>query len=138
LDEWVTPDRFDVKRLLEVGDEPGQADKSEQKGRKRKHEVCFPSDSPYWWLCFLTHILGLKDGEHLTAAEREREEITKVKNINKIQFGKWEIDTWYFSPYPDEFAKSPKLWLCEFCLRYMKSQRTFERHMVTCFRFCRV
>ena len=26
----------------------------------------------------------------------EHEELTKVKNVNKIQFGKYVLDTWYF------------------------------------------
>jgi histone acetyltransferase MYST1 len=52
--------------------------------------------------------------------EKEHEELTKVKYIDRIQFGKYEIDTWYFSPYPDDFGKQPKLYICEYCLKYMK------------------
>ena len=28
--------------------------------------------------------------------EAEREEITKVKNIPSIQFGRWDIEAWYY------------------------------------------
>ena len=26
--------------------------------------------------------------------------ITRMKNVNLIEFGKWRIKPWYFSPYP--------------------------------------
>ena len=44
-----------------------------------------------------------------------------------IQFGKHEINTWYSSPYPQEYARLPKLYLCEFCLKYMKSRPILKR-----------
>jgi hypothetical protein len=34
---------------------------------------------------------------------REHEEFTKVKNIDVIQLGMHEMDTWYFSPFPPEY-----------------------------------
>ena len=34
---------------------------------------------------------------------REHEEFTKVKNIERIELGRHEMETWYFSPFPDEF-----------------------------------
>ncbi len=66
----------------------------------------------------------------MAALEKEHEEITKVKNINVIELGRYEIDTWYFSPYPEEFAKCDKLYICEFCLKYMKKKKTLNRHKV--------
>lgn len=51
-----------------------------------------------------------------------------MKNIHCIELGKYEIDTWYFSPYPEEYCKGDKLYICEFCLKYMKKQKTLERH----------
>merc|ERR1711988_362697 len=49
-----------------------------------------------------------------------------------IQFGKHEITTWYSSPYPQEYARLPKLFLCEFCLKYMKSRPILKRHIQKC------
>lgn len=68
----------------------------------------------------------------MAALEREHEEITKVKNIRAIQLGKYQVDTWYFSPYPEEYCREEKLYICEFCLKYMKKPRTLERHQVKC------
>jgi histone acetyltransferase MYST1 len=66
------------------------------------------------------------------ALEKEHEAITKVKYIDRIQFGKYEIDTWYFSPYPEEYGKQSKLYICEFCLKYMKLEKTYRYHMSEC------
>ncbi|XP_065495090.1 histone acetyltransferase KAT6B isoform X3 [Caloenas nicobarica] len=49
-----------------------------------------------------------------------------------IEFGKYEIQTWYSSPYPQEYARLPKLYLCEFCLKYMKSKNILLRHAKKC------
>ncbi|BBM97999.1 histone acetyltransferase MYST1 [Marchantia polymorpha subsp. ruderalis] len=64
--------------------------------------------------------------------EKEHEEKTKVKNIQVVEFGKYEIDTWYFSPYPEEYANVHKLYICEFCLKYMKKKKSIERHKIKC------
>ncbi|KAK9887773.1 hypothetical protein WA026_000088 [Henosepilachna vigintioctopunctata] len=49
-----------------------------------------------------------------------------------IEFGKYEISTWYSSPFPQEYARLPKLFLCEFCLKYTKSKAVLERHQDKC------
>lgn len=54
------------------------------------------------------------------------------KGIPWIQFGKYKIQTWYAAPVPEEYNVNP-LYICEFCLKYMKSQYTYERHMSKCF-----
>ena len=50
----------------------------------------------------------------------------------KIEFGRYEIETWYSSPYPQEYASAPKLYLCEFCLKYMKTRTILKRHLMKC------
>ena len=58
--------------------------------------------------------------------------LTKVKYIDRIQIGKFEIDTWYFSPYPEEYGRCSKLWICEYCLKYMRLEKTYRHHMTEC------
>ncbi|XP_050308446.1 histone acetyltransferase KAT6A [Anthonomus grandis grandis] len=53
-------------------------------------------------------------------------------NPGAIEFGKYEIRTWYSSPFPQEYARLPKLFLCEFCLKYTKSKAVLERHQDKC------
>ena len=62
------------------------------------------------------------------ALEKEHEESTKMKNIHVVQIGRFELDTWYFSPYPEEFANLRKLYICEYSLKYMKGHSAYERH----------
>ncbi|KAI8808445.1 acyl-CoA N-acyltransferase [Cladochytrium replicatum] len=59
-------------------------------------------------------------------------EIARVKNIKKIIMGKHEVETWYFSPYPEELTRVPAVYICEFCLEYMGTPRQFERHRAKC------
>ncbi len=47
------------------------------------------------------------------ASLREHEEFTKVRNILKIELGRHEMDTWYFSPFPPEYKDCSKLYFCE-------------------------
>lgn len=53
-----------------------------------------------------------------------------------IQIGEYEVDTWYSSPYPQEYAVLPKLYLCEFCLSYMSCSYTLDRHYKKCRLHC--
>ena len=50
--------------------------------------------------------------------------------IRKLEIGRYEMTTWYSSPYPDEYARLPKIYLCEFCLKYMKTATILRRHVV--------
>uniref|UniRef100_A0A1A9ZV15 histone acetyltransferase n=1 Tax=Glossina pallidipes TaxID=7398 RepID=A0A1A9ZV15_GLOPL len=49
-----------------------------------------------------------------------------------IEIGKWHIETWYSSPFPQEYARLTKLYLCEFCLKYTKSRSVLDRHQNKC------
>ncbi|XP_060748786.1 histone acetyltransferase KAT7a isoform X5 [Tachysurus vachellii] len=60
-------------------------------------------------------------------------QVTEGSNMIKtIVFGCYELDTWYHSPYPEEYARLGRLYMCEFCLKYMKSQTILRRHMAKC------
>lgn len=59
-------------------------------------------------------------------------EVARVKNLNRIQMGKAEVEAWYFSPYPVEYAHLDVLYLCEFCLSYFPSQFMLGRHLKRC------
>lgn len=61
-----------------------------------------------------------------------KEKETRVKNISKIELGRFEIDTWYFSPFPPEYSDCHKLFFCEFCLTFVKRKEQLARHMRKC------
>ncbi|MBN3295379.1 KAT5 acetyltransferase, partial [Amia calva] len=56
--------------------------------------------------------------------------ITRMKNIDCIELGRHRLKPWYFSPYPQELTALPILYLCEFCLKYLKSLKCLQRHLV--------
>jgi len=52
--------------------------------------------------------------------------------VDLIELGRHRIQPWYFSPYTQELANLSCIYLCEFCLKYMKSLKCLERHMTKC------
>lgn len=54
--------------------------------------------------------------------------------IKMVRFGEFDIDTWYQAPYPEEYSRVPdgRLWICEYCLKYMKSRFMASRHRMKC------
>jgi histone acetyltransferase MYST1 len=126
LDEWVTLDRFDLSKGVLPKNSKSTTDETSDLGerkltrnQKRKNELI--NNQP-----------NLNDLDPNTAIlEKEHEELTKVKYIDTIQFGNYEIDTWYFSPYPEEYGKQPKLFICEYCLKYMKLEKSYRYHLVS-------
>ena len=54
-----------------------------------------------------------------------------ASKIECINFGGFEIDTWYAAPYPEEYSRNRVLYICEFCLKYMNSEYVAWRHKVS-------
>lgn len=71
----------------------------------------------------------LRTGGSMT---QNQTEISRVRNLDKIQMGKFEIEPWYFSPYPQEFTDVDNVFICEFCLGYFGGPKEFERHRSKC------
>jgi len=108
----------DAVAIMEISD---SSDRKITRNQKRKHDEINHVQKTY------------AEMDPTTAAlEKEHEAITKVKYIDKIQMGKYEIDAWYFSPYPDEYGKQSKLWICEFCLKYMRLEKSYRHHATVC------
>lgn len=59
-------------------------------------------------------------------------EISRIRNISKVQFGKHDLSPWYFSPYPEQFTMEEKMYICEFCLSYFGDFKSFTRHRHKC------
>ncbi|THF98684.1 hypothetical protein TEA_026773 [Camellia sinensis var. sinensis] len=117
LDEWVKLEQLDLDSVETVVDEKVEDKVTSLKmTRHQKRKI----DE--------THVEG---HEELDAASlREHEEFTKVKNIATVELGRYEIETWYFSPFPPEYNDSLKLYFCEFCLTFMKRKEQLQRHML--------
>ncbi|KAK0223118.1 hypothetical protein IW262DRAFT_1268713 [Armillaria fumosa] len=54
--------------------------------------------------------------------------------VKTIHIGGYDVKTWYDAPFSEEYSCIPdgKLWICEFCLKYMKSKFGYNRHRMKC------
>ncbi|XP_063700742.1 histone acetyltransferase KAT7 [Culicoides brevitarsis] len=64
--------------------------------------------------------------------ENELKLLPASKGTKYITMGKHCMQVWYQSPYPEDVARLPKLYLCEFCLRYQKCAIGMKRHAAKC------
>ncbi|XP_014270370.1 histone acetyltransferase KAT8 [Halyomorpha halys] len=134
LDEWVPRDRI-MNSRFDMSDQQWKnsnvekgtvdilelTDRKITRNQKRRHDEINHIQKTY------------AEMDPTTAAlEKEHEAITKVKYIDRVQIGVYEIDTWYFSPYPDEYGKASKLWICEYCLKYHKFESSYWMHLNQC------
>lgn len=71
----------------------------------------------------------LRTGGSMT---QNQTEISRVRNLTKVQMGAFEMEPWYFSPYPSHFTEADCVYICEFCLSYADSLKTFDRHRAKC------
>ncbi|CAB3398252.1 unnamed protein product [Caenorhabditis bovis] len=49
-----------------------------------------------------------------------------------IRFGHYQIQTWYSSPYPMEYIHVPVLYMCDFCLKFVKTENNMIHHLRKC------
>ncbi|CAK7221790.1 Histone acetyltransferase [Sporothrix curviconia] len=63
---------------------------------------------------------------------RKKKASGPASQIECIEFGGWEIGTWYAAPYPEEYSRNRVLYICEFCLKYMNSDYVAWRHKLKC------
>ncbi|KAJ2499827.1 Histone acetyltransferase, partial [Coemansia sp. RSA 1694] len=59
-------------------------------------------------------------------------EVARMKNLNIIEIGQFQVEPWYFSPYPLEYAYTPTLYICEFCLCFYANRTQYGRHRTKC------
>lgn len=121
---------------------PSATSPTPKPGRGRKRKVPKPFGSPHPLSNPLIEGVPVEEG-NLFYQARNLSAIRVTPNqssiINspkclppKIHLGQFEIDTWYTSVYPQEYALLPMLYVCEFCLKYMKSYEVLLRHNSKC------
>ncbi|KAG2210579.1 hypothetical protein INT47_002521 [Mucor saturninus] len=118
LDEWVSVERLDFSRPIQFPTRLTQIPAREHE--EKTEQNTFSKDR---------EIENLRTSGSMTQSIQE---IARVKNLNKIQMGRHEVEAWYFSPYPMEYAHSDTLYICEFCLSHYISSRQLSRHRGRC------
>jgi histone acetyltransferase MYST1 len=122
LDSWISQDSI-VEESFSIDDQSPELEESLDlkltRNMKRKYEQMNLSQ------------LSQIDPKFIQL-EKEREEVTKIRNIHAIVFQHISIETWYFSPFPDEYAHAKELYICSKCLKYMLHPQTWAQHEKNC------
>lgn len=80
-----------------------------------------------------TNISDFDHDEHEGLDENsliEHENLTKVKNIQHVQLGKYIMECWYFSPFPLEYYSkgyTKCIYFCEYSMRFFKTKEELIR-----------
>ena len=72
------------------------------------------------------HLQDDHGGDH---GHEKDHHVNKVKNIQVVEFGRFEMDTWYYAPYPEPYSSQQKLYICEYTLKYFRKKKTLIRHL---------
>ncbi|CCK71312.1 NuA4 histone acetyltransferase complex catalytic subunit ESA1 KNAG_0G02560 [Huiozyma naganishii CBS 8797] len=59
-------------------------------------------------------------------------EVARVRNLNTVVMGEYEIEPWYFSPYPVELTDEDRIFIDDFTLQYFGSEKQYERYRKKC------
>lgn len=63
--------------------------------------------------------------------DHDEEDVPQVRNVEWILYAGYDIATWYYSPYPDEYQDCQRLFICEYCLKYIRTVESFITHTKT-------
>ncbi|KAJ6466597.1 hypothetical protein C8R47DRAFT_990795 [Mycena vitilis] len=113
------------RRTSEIPDTPTAGRLTLRRSTVQQSQVPSPSASPA--------PSSAADGA-LGSSSHNQDAATAPLRISTIRFGQYDIQTWYNAPFPEEYASIPdgRLWICEFCLKYMKSRFGATRHRMKC------
>eukprot|EP01138_Halocafeteria_seosinensis_P001521 gb/GECG01001559.1/.p1 GENE.gb/GECG01001559.1/~~gb/GECG01001559.1/.p1 ORF type:complete len:492 (+),score=82.52 gb/GECG01001559.1/:1-1476(+) len=122
-DEWITSDRikWDPEQEHEEKEHERKVEedkaKSENKGDSNVLEAIEPEHNEHE---------GMDE-----ASIREHEEVTKIKNVNFVELGRYKMEAWYFSPFPKEYWPNgliDTLHVEEFNLQYFRTKEELRRY----------
>ncbi|KAI8944180.1 hypothetical protein F4801DRAFT_572641 [Xylaria longipes] len=111
----LTEEQADTTKTLPTKDDRRRFDEAKQKAEEE----------------WRNRLLAMQAETELPA-KKSKKASGPVSQIECIEFGGWEIDTWYAAPYPEEYSRNRVLYICEFCLKYMNSDYVAWRHKLKC------
>ncbi|KAF9344825.1 K(lysine) acetyltransferase [Mortierella sp. AD094] len=71
-------------------------------------------------------------GVHGHHGHDDDEEVPRVRNVEWILYAGFDIATWYYSPFPEEYQDCQRLFICEHCLKYIRQVESFMNHTKNC------
>lgn len=153
LDEWITADRIKLEKDV-IFPKPKTLDDDLSKQKRKKKKTPAPSleqngsrressESNDVMDLEDLNVQGIRDEELSREDEIKKlrtsgsmtqnsHEVAKVRNINRIIMGKFQIEPWYFSPYPIELTDEDVVYIDAFTLQYFGSKKQYERYRQKC------
>lgn len=61
--------------------------------------------------------------------EQVHSNATRIRIIDRVFFGSFEIKTWYYSPYPYPVSQCNDIYICDHCAEYFMSQNALNDHL---------
>ncbi|EAY13891.1 MOZ/SAS family protein [Trichomonas vaginalis G3] len=85
---------------------------------------------PYKQLQFISHGAAKTEKKRKRNEDGEEnfEEESPIRNLDSIQYGKYNINCWYYSPYLSLFTENRHMYVCDTCCLYFKSKEEFMKH----------
>jgi len=68
-------------------------------------------------------------GKHL---DDDDDDLERVRNVEWILYAGYDIATWYYSPFPEEYHDCQRLFICDYCLKYIRHVDNYVDHTRTC------
>ncbi|SMN20208.1 similar to Saccharomyces cerevisiae YOR244W ESA1 Catalytic subunit of the histone acetyltransferase complex (NuA4) that acetylates four conserved internal lysines of histone H4 N-terminal tail [Maudiozyma saulgeensis] len=155
LDEWVSPDRINLEKdVLFPVPKPLEEPKSKQKNKKLTQAGKAVQSTATSTKENTPEVSDMMDLDNLNVqgintddVSREDEikklrtsgsmtqnphVVSQVRNLTKVVMGKYEIEPWYFSPYPIELTDEDQIYIDDFTLQYFGSKKQYERYRKKC------
>ncbi|KAG0226749.1 hypothetical protein BGW42_003439 [Actinomortierella wolfii] len=138
LDEWINPKRIRRRvlndtpqgdELLEPKTEDTPTSKSKRKSVKDEVTLLTEASSSR---SRRTSGTGKDSNEAQAGNKEDIDDGPRVRNVENILYAGYDIGTWYYSPFPDEYHDCQRLFICEFCLKYVKHVDNFISHTKSC------
>lgn len=54
------------------------------------------------------------------------------RTIREVCMGSIRMITWYYSPFPPPYTHLSEIFICPFCMRYMRKEKTYKVHIQSC------
>ena len=112
----LTEEQADTTKTLPTKDDRRRFDEAKQKAEEE----------------WRNRLLAMQAEAEPHPVRKSKKSSGPASQIERIEFGGWEIDTWYAAPYPEEYSRNSVLYICEFCLKYMNSDYVAWRHKLKC------
>ncbi|KAF9428594.1 K(lysine) acetyltransferase [Podila epigama] len=127
------PSKADAANAARDNDPEGDHSTTRPKRKTHKDEVTLLAES----IPSLTRKRAGESGQDSRLGnagqhDDEEDDVPRVRNVEWILYAGYDIATWYYSPYPEEYHDCQRLFICESCLKYIRHVDNYSSHIKSC------